>query len=91
MNRIVWLVTALVCIVGGAACLSSPTETRATLPVLGPRDVDPSKGYEAPPVLRASELLPAEVRKGPNHEVGEDVASDGFLHLYTVTSRLRSR
>lgn len=86
MNRIPWMATVLLCSMLGAACLSPTTETRATLPVLGPRDVDPAKGYEAPPTLRASELLPADVLKGPNHDVGEDVASDGFLHLYTVTS-----
>jgi hypothetical protein len=86
VTRISWMTTGLLCSLLGAACLSPAADTRATLPVLGPRDIDPAKGYEAPPTLRATELLPADVRLGPNHEVGEDVASDGFLHLYTVTS-----
>ncbi|MDJ0847341.1 MAG: hypothetical protein QNK04_03065 [Myxococcota bacterium] len=41
--------------------------------------------FEAP-TLRASELLPAELLRGPHHTVDEQVGSDGFLPVFTVSS-----
>ena len=43
-------------------------------------------GYESGRPLRASELLPAELRQGPHHVVEEPVASDGFVRSYTIRS-----
>jgi hypothetical protein len=40
--------------------------------------------YEQPGTLKASALLPAETLKGPNHQVQEDVQSDGFLNIYAI-------
>lgn len=67
------------------SCESAPTE-RGTLPILTAADTDAARGYEQPPTLRASELLPPELLRGPHHEVSESVATDGFLHLYEVSS-----
>ena len=36
----------------------------------GPATAD---DYETPPMLQASDVLPAEARKGPHHEVSEEV------------------
>jgi len=44
------------------------------------------EGYETPPILQASELLPAEMLHGDNFEVAPDVTNDGFTNLYEVTS-----
>ena len=43
-------------------------------------------GFEPPPTLKASELLPASLLKGPKHHVAEPVKSDGFLTAFTVES-----
>ncbi len=45
----------------------------------------PGAPFEAP-ALRASELLPAELLRGPHHTVEEEVGSDGFLPVFTVSS-----
>ena len=45
-----------------------------------------AESFEAPPSLKASELLPASLRKGPRHEVAEGVKGDGFLTAFTVES-----
>ena len=42
--------------------------------------------YENAPPLRASELLPAELRQGPHHVVEDQVVSDGFVRSYTIRS-----
>lgn len=42
---------------------------------------------EAPPVLRASEFLPPELRAGPGFTVDEEVPTDGFHGLFTLRSR----
>lgn len=39
---------------------------------------------EAPPVLSAATLLPAQVLAGPNHTVDDKVVSDGYLNIYTI-------
>ncbi len=43
--------------------------------------------YESSTVLRASEILPASLVKGPNHHVDERVVNDGFFNIYTINSR----
>lgn len=77
-----------------AACLAltfvagcaDPAPTRTVLPELAARDVDPAGGFEPLPQLRATELVPAELREGPHHRVREAVETDGFLHLYVIES-----
>lgn len=44
-----------------------------------------AEGFEAPS-LRASDLLPPELLRGPHHRVEEQVASDGFLPVFSVSS-----
>ncbi len=63
----------------------SDEQTRV-LPRLTAEDVDPAAGYESPPLMRASELLPPEVIAGPHHRVREEVATDGFFRIYQVES-----
>ena len=43
-------------------------------------------GFELPPVLSASKLLPAEVLVGTVHRVREQVPTDGFVAWFTVDS-----
>ena len=45
-----------------------------------------ANGYEDPPTLRASELLPPELLRGPHHLVAEDVRNDGFWNHYRIQS-----
>ena len=40
--------------------------------------------YEVPPVLRASDVLPAKSLRGPDHRVQEAVYNDGFYNRYNV-------
>jgi hypothetical protein len=72
----------------GAAALacSSTSGTRTVYPELDAADTDPQAGYESPPVLRASDLLPPELISGPHHRVEEAVVTDGFTHTYTIGS-----
>jgi hypothetical protein len=67
------------------ACASDPG-SRNSLPAVSAGDADPSLGFESPPTLHASDLLPPEILSGPHHRVGDAVGSDGFVHLYTVAS-----
>ncbi len=49
----------------------------------------PARGeseYEPQTTLRASELLPAELLRGPHHSVEEEVRTDGFVRIYAVRS-----
>ena len=43
--------------------------------------------YEAPPVFKASELLPKDLLRGPNHSVDDRVVNDGYMNHYTIQSR----
>jgi hypothetical protein len=45
------------------------------------------QGYESPPVLSASKILPPELLSGPNHKVQERVTNDGFLNTYRIDSK----
>ncbi len=47
-------------------------------------------GYEAGSGLRASELLPPELLSGPHFRVEEEVQSDGFVPVYTLSSEFGS-
>jgi hypothetical protein len=51
-------------------------------------EVDPPTNghFESPPALRASRLLAPQLLSGPHHRVAEQVRTDGFLHLYTISS-----
>ena len=70
-----------------ARCLGSATLAVWSAVLLG--TVAPSAGaqFETPSVLKASQILPAELRSGPNHEVDEQVLNDGYLNHYTIQSR----
>lgn len=46
-------------------------------------------GFESPS-LRASELLPPELIRGPHHQVAEEVGSDGFQPVFQVSSEFGS-
>jgi hypothetical protein len=67
-------------------CASTPAPERSSLPDLAPGDTDPKQGFESPPTLKASQVLPAELRSGPHHTVDETVVSDGFMRIYTIRS-----
>jgi len=43
-------------------------------------------GYEEAPTLRASEVLPPELARGPHHRIAEDVRNDGFWNDYRIES-----
>ncbi len=43
--------------------------------------------YEAPANLKASDFLDLSLLKGPNHQVEEQVVSDGVFNTYTITSK----
>ena len=45
------------------------------------------QGYESPPVLSASKILPPELLAGPHHRVQERVTNDGFLNTYQIDSK----
>ncbi len=47
-------------------------------------------GYEAGSGLRASELLPPELLSGPHFRVEEEVRTDGFVPVYTLSSEFGS-
>lgn len=68
-----------------AACTTPPrpdADPDKRLPV----DVYTAPGQSAPTVLKASELLPVEGRKGNTYEVDETVRNDGLINTYTLNS-----
>ena len=42
--------------------------------------------FETPPAVRAADVLPAELLKGPDHVVQDEVASDGVALAFTIRS-----
>ena len=42
--------------------------------------------FEMPPTLRASDILPPALLKGPHHSVSETVLNDGYLNRYVMNS-----
>ncbi len=81
-HRAVVGLATLLWIAGCAAPVAMPV----THPSLRAADVDAAAGFETPPVLRASELWPAEVLQGPRHRVREEVPTDGFARHYRIES-----
>jgi len=71
---------------GALACASPAPPARTSLPTLAAGDTNASKGYEKPPVLRAADVLPPELRSGPHHQVEDAVATDGFMRIYSIAS-----
>jgi len=64
-----------------AACLALGV---AIALLLGAVRAPAGEPYETPAALRASELLPPELREGPSHRVAESVETDGMLRIYQV-------
>jgi hypothetical protein len=58
----------------------------ATLSLVGPGAAAATPPYEQPPVLKASQILPAKLLTGPHHRVREEVVNDGYLNRYTIDS-----
>ena len=52
----------------------------------GPGAARAQAAYEETAELRASQLLPADLLRGPHHEVEEAVESDGLVPVYRVRS-----
>ncbi len=48
---------------------------------------DETPAYEAPPVLRAADILPPALRKSPYHTVADPVSTDGHFYHFTLRSR----
>lgn len=59
---------------------------RTSLPTLVDGDTDASLGYETPPVQRAIDVLPEEIREGPHHHVNDAVHTDGFMRVYEIST-----
>ncbi len=43
--------------------------------------------FEEPHPLKASEILPAQLRQGPFHRIDEKVLNDGYMNTYTLQSQ----
>jgi hypothetical protein len=56
----------------------------ASLALLQPLVAQAPQAFENPVVLRAGELLPAEVMQGPNHRVRDMVTTDGYLAHFEI-------
>jgi len=62
----------LSCVVAGFLIVSLPASAAPT--------------YESPTILKASNILPPDVVKGPHHQVDEKVVNDAYMNLYTLHS-----
>jgi hypothetical protein len=87
-RRRAWsLATALgLAALGALACASPAAPVRSWPPTLAAGDTNASKGYEKPPVLRAADAVPPELRSGPHHHLEDAVATDGFMPIYSIAS-----
>lgn len=47
---------------------------------------DEPKAFEVAPMLQASQILPANILRGPHHRVREMAPSDGYLTHFTIDS-----
>ena len=47
----------------------------------------PTDFQETPVILDAAELLPGDLLKGPDFQVDRRVENDGYVNVYTVTSK----
>ncbi|MFO1112969.1 MAG: hypothetical protein U1E38_07870 [Rhodospirillales bacterium] len=75
----------------GLIALAAAACTAAPRPAADPDKRLPVTAYTAPgavapTLLKASELLPAELRKGDTYEVDEAVRNDGLINTYTLNS-----
>lgn len=52
-----------------------------------PLSADEVSPYEAPPAVKAADVLPASLVKGPHHTVREAIGMDRLQHTYEVESR----
>jgi len=68
-----------------AACTTAP-RPEADPDKRLPGDVYTAPGEGDPTMLKASELLPADLRKGNTYEVDEAVRNDGLINTYTLNS-----
>jgi len=59
---------------------------RATIAVLSSAALAFAAAYEGPRTFQASELLKPEQIKGPHFEVGPLVNTEGYLHLFSITT-----
>lgn len=60
----------------------------AGTPLLFPHaEAKPPQQFEKPRELRASDILPAQLLKGPYHTVNERVTSDGYFNNYRIQSQ----
>ena len=46
-----------------------------------------SSDFEAPIMLRAADLLPAELLDNPSYQIHDEVRNDGFMNRYQVESQ----
>lgn len=75
IRRVGLVLTAIIC---GPLFGNMPFSTVNAAEVKGP--------FEVPPTLQASQILPADLLKGPHHSVTETVVNDGYLNRYAIES-----
>ncbi len=65
-----------------------PVSFLATCLALAAMPSDPltADDFEQPPVLKASDVLPPEVREGTHYQVQEEVANDGYMNSFRINS-----
>jgi hypothetical protein len=68
-------------------CAGQPDAPRTTAPPVAASASVAAAGYEAPPVLRARDVLPPDQLSGAGFEVADEVRNDGLLNYYTVRVR----
>lgn len=66
-----------------STCLAS---CLASLCLLASSHALANPAFETQVTLSASEILPANILKGPYHQVSEKVSNDGFLNRYAIDS-----
>ncbi|MCH9648433.1 MAG: hypothetical protein K0U98_09350 [Deltaproteobacteria bacterium] len=70
-----WGVGLAIYVAGLSVLMCGPQPAKAAEP-----------SFEPAPVLAASEILPADLLKGPHHKVEERVPSDGIMLTFQITS-----
>jgi hypothetical protein len=56
------------------------------LPVLALAGTALAAAFEPAPTFKASQILPADILKGPHHTVDEKVTAEGFYQEFTITT-----
>ncbi len=87
----IWIVfTAGIIFLNTSACTTAPPAQSQADPsvftVASRPQGDDATGYESPPVLPASNILPADLRQGPHHRVEDEVDTFGFTNSYRLVS-----